>query len=166
MALEEQIEKEYHVSWYIIAYKFAFGLVEFLLGAGVTLFGRKALIWYRAYAIQELSEDPHDLLVRLTQSIVPNVLTHRTTLAIYLIVLGVAKIAGAIGLMYKRNWGADLLVVITLIMFPFQFVALIRHPSAPDFFYIFIGLFIAFYLINFHPREWTRHIVHRVTRRA
>lgn len=164
MAFEEQIEKEYHVSWYIIAYKFAFGFVEFLLGAAITLFGRQALVWYRAYAVQELSEDPHDILVRLTQTIIPNVLTHRTFLAFYLIVLGGAKLAGAIGLMYKKDWGADLLVTLTLIMFPFQFIALIRHPSLPDFLYVFIGLFIAFYLINFRPHEWVKRIAHKVRR--
>jgi uncharacterized membrane protein len=161
---EEQVEKEYHVSWYIIAYKLLFGLVEFLLGAGITFFGRAALLWYNIYATQELSEDPHDLLVRLTEGVVPGVLTHHTFLALYLIALGGAKIAGAIGLIYKQNWGVDLLVGLTVLMFPFQFVQLLRHPSLPDFFYIFIGLFIAMYLVNFRPHEWATRMATRVIR--
>lgn len=163
---EQQIEAEYHVSWYIIAYKPVFGLIEFLFGAGIMVFGVKALAWYRIYASQELSEDPHDLMVRLTEGIVPNVLGHHQFLALYLVILGAAKIAGAIGLMYKQHWGVDLLVGLTILMFPFQFIQLARHPSFPDFLYIFIGLFIALYLVNFRPHEWAARMVHRVKKRS
>lgn len=161
---EEQIENKYHVSWYIIAYKLFFGLLEFILGLAITFFGRSALIWYRAYAARELFEDPHDLLVHLTKSIVPNVLAHHTFLALYLILLGGAKIAGAIGLMYKQHWGVDLLVGFTLIMLPFQLVRLAIHPSLPDFLYIGIGLFIAMYLVNFRPHEWAISVAKKVKR--
>lgn len=161
---KQRIEAEYHVSWYIIAYKLFYGVVELLLGAAITFFGRNALVWYRVYAAQELSEDPHDLLVRLTVGIVPNMLAHHTFLALYLIVLGTAKIAGAIGLLYKQTWGVDLLVGLTILMFPFQFIQLLRHPSLPDFIYILIGIFIALYLINFRPQEWATRVVKRVRR--
>jgi uncharacterized membrane protein len=157
--VEQQIEDEYHVSWYIIAYKLLFGLVEFLIGAGIIFFGRAALVWYNIYTTQELSEDPHDLLVRLTEGVVPGLLTHHTYLALYLFILGSVKIAGAIGLIYKQHWGVDLLVGFTIIIFPFQFIQLLRHPSLPDFIYIFIGLFIAMYLVNFRPHEWATRVV-------
>jgi uncharacterized membrane protein len=161
---EKRIEKEYHVSWYIIAYKLLFGLGEFLLGALITFFGRSALLWYRIYAAQELSEDPHDLLVRLTEGVIPNVLAHHMFLALYLILLGGAKIAGAIGLMYKQKWGVDLLVGITVIMLPFQLIQLVHHPSFADFIYICIGLFIAMYLINFRLHEWATRMAKSVKR--
>lgn len=164
VTLEEHIEEEYHVSWYIVAYKLFFGLLETLLGAGVILFGRAALSWYYTYTSRELLEDPHDLLVRLSEGIIPNVLAHHTFLALYLMLLGGAKIAGAIGLMYKKNWGVDLLVALTIVMFPFQFIQLLMHPSLPDLLYIFIGLFIALYLINFKPNEWTARVVKRIRR--
>jgi len=158
---EEQIEKEFHVSWYIVAYKLLFGLTEFLLGVSITFFGQTAIRWYRAYAAQELFEDPHDLLVRLTEGVIPNVLTHHTFLVLYLMLLGSAKIAGAIGLIYKQTWGVDLLVGLTIIMLPFQLVQLALHPSLPDFIYIGTGLFIALYLINFRPREWATRVAKR-----
>lgn len=164
ISAEEHIEAEFHVSWYIIAYKFLFGLIEFLLGIGITLFGRNALHWYRVYAAQELSEEPHDLLVRLTSGVVPHVLTHSTFLALYLLILGGAKIAGAVGLMRKENWGVDLLVALTILMFPFQFIRLLIHPSLADFLYIFIGIFIALYLINFRPHEWAARMATKVKR--
>jgi uncharacterized membrane protein len=165
-AAEERIEKEFHVSWYIVVYKMLFGLTEFLLGAGITVFGRAALHWYRIVAAQELSEDPHDVLVRLTERVVPNMLTHSTFIALYLVLLGAAKIAGAIGLIYKQNWGVDLLVGLTFIMLPFQLVQLVMHPSLLDFLYIVTGLLIALYLVNFHPRQWATRVSKRVRRRV
>jgi len=159
--VEGRIEKEFHVSWYIIAYKALFGLSEFVLGTGITLFGQAALRWYRVVTAQELSEDPHDVLVRLTEHIIPNILTHNTFIALYLILLGTAKIAGAIGLIYKQHWGVDLLVGLTFIMLPFQLIRFTIHPSLPDFLYIVMGLLIAMYLVNFRPNEWARRIAKR-----
>lgn len=157
--VEEHLEQEFHISWYIIIYKLAFGLAEFLLGLGIVLFGKSALNLYRIYLSRELLEDPHDLLARLTTSVVPSIFTHNTFLVIYLILLGSVKIAGAIGLIYKQNWGVDLLVGLTVLMFPFQFINLVRHPSLPNFIYISVGLLIALYLINFQPQKWATKIV-------
>lgn len=159
---EQRIEKKYHISWYIVAYKFLFGFIEFLFGIGITLYGRIALGWYRTFAATELAEDPHDLLVRFTEGVVPNILMHHTFLAIYLIALGLAKIAGAVGLMYKQHWGVDLLVALTFLMFPFQFIRLLMHPSLPDFLYIGIGIFIALYLIEFRPHEWAKRVTSKI----
>jgi uncharacterized membrane protein len=153
---EKQVEEKYHVSWLIIAYKLSFGLSELFLGIYITLFGRVALLWYQAQTIQELTEDPHDLLVRLTEGVIPNVLAHHTFLAIYLIILGTAKAAGAVGLIFKQNWGVDLLVGLTLIMLPFQVIRLTLHPSIIESLYVVIGLIIAMYLINFRPHEWIK----------
>ena len=158
---EEKFEKELHVSWYIVAYKFLFGLTELLLGAGITIFGSAAVSWYRVISVQELSEDPHDVLIRLTESVIPHVFAPHTFISVYLILLGTAKIAGAIGLVYKQYWGIDLLVGLTFVMLPFQLVQLIMHPSVADLLYIVTGLLIALYLINFHPREWAAHISNR-----
>lgn len=159
---DEQIEQDYHVSWYIVVYKLILGIAEFVLGLGITIFGRAALRWYELFRVQELSEDPHDLLVRLTEGFIPNVLAHHTFLAIYLLILGGAKIAGVIGLIYKRNWGVDLLIGLTLIMLPFQLGELILHPSVVDFFYILIGLLIAMYLVNFRPQMWAARMAKKV----
>lgn len=161
---EERIENKFHVSWYIVIYKLLFGLSEFLLGLGITFFGRTALHWYHVYAVQELSEDPHDLLVRLTESFIPNVLAHHTFLVLYLLLLGIAKIAGAIGLIYKQNWGVDLLVGLTVLMLPFQLFQLAHHLSLAEFLYICIGLIIALYLINFRPHEWATRVVTKIKR--
>ena len=160
--VEQHIETEYHVSWFIIVYKMAFGLIEFFSGVGIAVFGRKMLATYTYFVTRELSEEPHDLLARLSEQIVPHIVTHNTYLVIYLILLGLAKIAGAVGLIYKKNWGVDLLVALTLIMFPFQCIHLIIRPSLIEFVYIIVGLSIAMYLINFHPKEWATRVSHTI----
>jgi uncharacterized membrane protein len=127
---EEQIENEFHVSIYIIVYRFLLGTIEFLAGITIAFFGARIYQLYQTSLIKELSEDPHDLLARLSEAVVPSALTHNTYIVIYLIVLGLAKMAGAIGLVYKKNWGVDLLVGLTILMAPFQIVNLRQHPGS------------------------------------
>ena len=156
---EELIEKEFHVSVYILVYKFMLGIIEFLAGLAIALFGSKIYTVYQTSLIKELSEDPHDLLARISENFVPNVLTHSTYIVVYLIVLGLAKILGAIGLIYKQNWGVDLLVGLTILMAPFQIVNLIMHPNLFDLIYLIIGLLIALYLIEFRPKAWISRVL-------
>lgn len=156
---EEQIEKEFHVSIYIIIYKLVYGLLELLAGIAIGVFGSKIYTIIQTNLLNELSEDPHDLLARISESIVPNVFTHHTYIVIYLIVLGVAKVLGAFGLMYKQNWGVDLLVGLTILMAPFQIVSLVLNPNLFDLIYLILGLCIALYLVEFRPRAWISRMI-------
>jgi len=156
--VEEKIETDYHVSWFIIAYKMAFGLIEFSSGLGIAIFGRKMLATFTHYVTLELSEEPHDLLARLSERVIPHIFTHNSLLLTYLMLLGLVKIAGAIGLIYKKHWGVDLLVALTLIMFPFQCIHLLMRPSLLEFIYVVVGLIIALYLVNFHPKVWATRV--------
>lgn len=157
--VENNLEKDFHVSWYIIIYKFGLGLIELSFGLGIILFGQQVLHLYHRLASHELSEDPHDLLVNMSSRFVPGLFTHDMFLVIYLMLLGSVKIAGSIGLIYKQNWGVDLLVIMTIILLPFQIVSLFIHPSIFDFIYIVAGLFIAFYLIEFKPKAWVSRML-------
>lgn len=158
---QDDQKKKPRVSWYVIFYKLGFGLAELLLGLGIAVFGHQAFRLYLRLVSNEISEDPHDLLVNITSKIIPGLLTHNTFLVLYLILLGSVKIAGSIGLIYRQNWGVDLLVLLTIILFPFQATALLMHPSFFDFFYITLGLFIALYLIEFNPRAWVLRLFKR-----
>ena len=159
---EQQIEGEFHVSVYIVIYKFLLGLFEFSGGVIVAFFGSRIYQAYQASLFKELSEDPHDLLARLSESVVPNVLTHNNYVVIYLLLLGLAKMIGAIGLIYKQNWGVDLLVVLTVLMAPFQIVNLILHPQITDLIYFAVGWLIALYLIEFKPKAWISRMMLRL----
>ena len=156
---EEAIEKEYHVSIYIVVYKFILGVSEFLLGIVIVFFGSEIYRSYQASLLRELSEDPHDLIARVSESVVPNVLSHNSFVVLSLIVLGLAKMAGAVGLVRKQNWGVDLLVGLTILMAPFQIISLILHPRIFDFLYLAVGLVIAFYLVEFKPKAWISRVL-------
>lgn len=156
---EEQIEKDYHVSIYILVYKFVLGLFELLAGTSIWLFGSQLFQVIQRSLIRELSEDPHDLLAGISERLLPNVFSHNAYLITSLIILGLAKMAGAIGLLYRRNWGADLLVGLTLLMAPFQIVNLLMHPGIFDLLYLIVGLLIAMYLMGFRPREWMARVL-------
>ncbi len=158
---EPEIESEFHVSIYIVVYKFVLGLIEFSAGMTIALAGSRIYQVYQADLLKELSEDPHDLLARLSETVVPNVLTHNTYVVIYLLVLGLAKMIGAVGLVYKQNWGVDLLVLLTILMAPFQIVNLVLHPHIFDLLYLVVGLLIALYLIEFRPRAWVSRLLLR-----
>lgn len=147
-----------HASRLIIIYKFALGLIELTSGLGIALFGKQLLAQYFLQLSLELSEDPHDVLAHLSLAVIPNLFTHNTIIVITLIVLGIAKIVGAIGLVYHKNWGVDLLVGLTVIMFPFQLINIIRHPTFFDFLYLLIGIVIALYLIQFQPKAWVSRV--------
>ena len=151
-----------HFSWLVIIYKFALGLVELFSGLGIALLGKQILAQYMFQISQELSEDPHDLLANLSMGIVPNFFNHNTFIVVSLIVLGIAKIAGAIGLTYKKNWGVDLLVGLTVIMLPFQLYNLAVNRSFLDFIYLLVGIVIALYLIRFRPKAWISRVFRQV----
>ncbi len=159
---EQEIEKEFHVSIYIIVYKFLLGFFESGAGLTIAIFGARIFQFYQASLFKELSEDPHDTLALLSESVVPNVLTHNTYVVIYLLVLGLAKMIGAVGLIYKQDWGVDLLVILTILMAPFQVVSLILHPHIFDLLYLVVGLLIALYLIEFKPKAWVSRMLLKV----
>ena len=155
-------KEEHHVSKLIIAYKFVLGLFEFISGWGIALFGNQLSTQYVHLLSRELSEDPHDLIAHLSMAIVPNLLAHNTIIVISLILLGSTKIAGAIGLVYKKNWGVDLLVGLTVLMLPFQLINIFIHRTFFDLLYLVAGIFIALYLIRFKPKAWVSRVFQKL----
>jgi uncharacterized membrane protein (DUF2068 family) len=97
--------------------------------------------------------------------VIPNLFYHHTYLAATLVLLGAAKLAGAIGLINQKNWGVDLLVGLTVLMFPFQLVNLLLHPALLDLIYFLVGLLIALYLINFKPKAWVSKMAYLARKR-
>jgi len=158
----QKLEEEFHVSSYIIAYKLILGFGEFILGLAVLL-GKKYITLYTNFLTKELLEDPHDLIARTAESIVPYLFRHREYIIFTLIILGLAKIVGSIGLMYKKVWGQDLLLFVTILILPFQIISFLRSPSLFDLVYIIIGIFIIFWLVNFKPKEYVHNFKKRIS---
>lgn len=158
----QELEKELHVSRYIIAYKLISGFLEIVLGFALILFGKQVYEIYVNYKIKELLEDPHDLVVSVLQKIVPYILEHQGYIVLILFLLGIVKMAGAIGLLYHKHWGLDLLVGLTVLLLPFEGFNMISDPTLTQFSYFSINLLIAFYLVNFNPKKYFHNLKHRV----
>ena len=150
----ETTEKEFRVSIYVLIYEFILGLFELAAGLTIALFGSRIYAVYQTSLIRELSEDPNDLLAHLSETFVPGLLTHNALVILYLIIFGLAKIAGAIGLIYKQNWGVDLLVGLIIVMAPFQLYEFITRPNFLGLLYLIGSLLIALYLVEFRPGAW------------
>lgn len=161
----QQFEKELHVSRYIIIYKFVLGLLELILGIGILLFGKQAIETYQNFKSEELLEDPHDLLITITEKLLLFVLEHQGYIVLILILLGVVKITGAIGLFYHRHWGLDILVILTLLLLPFQTYSLVFHPSIDKAASFVINILIALYLVQFKPAEYFVRVKNKIKHR-
>jgi uncharacterized membrane protein len=150
---------ERRISMYVPVYKFLTGFAEFSVAITIAFLGQRLFQAYHVRLLEELSEDPHDLLARLSEQVVPHVLNHNTYVVVYLLALGLAKMAGAIGLVYNKNWGVDLLVILTLLMAPFQVMSFVLNPNLFDLLYLIAGLLIAFYLVEFRPGAWVSRML-------
>ena len=156
---EAALEKQYHVSRFIVIYKFALGISELTLGIVLAFFGSEIYRSIQFSLLRELSEDPHGLLARMSESMVPNIFAHDTFIVVSLVVLGLAKIVGVVGLVRKQNWGVDLLVGLTILMAPFQIINLVLHPRVFDLLYLVVALVIALYLVEFRPKAWISRVL-------
>ncbi len=152
--LEKDLEKEFHVSTYIIIYKLVTGAIELLIGISIFFLGNNIVAFYQHFKTREILEDPHDLVVNLTERILPYFLTHRGYVILILVALGIVKIVGAIGLYHRKNWGLDLLIAVVVILLPFDIWDLVTHPTFLRTTYLAINVFIALYLVNFKPKEY------------
>ncbi len=148
------IEEEFHISKYIIVYKFILGAIEAILGVGILVYGNKILALYQQYRTRELLEDPRDLFVNITDKVVPYLSKNIRLVVLILIVLGIIKIVGSIALLKKKHWGLDLLVGLTFIILPFQTVDLLLHPAVSKIIFLILDALIAFYLVQFEPRKY------------
>lgn len=153
---------EIKVARYIIIYKFLLGFFETILGLGMIVFGKTIYDLYINFRNNELFEDPHDFLALWLEKIVPYLLIHRGWVVLILLLLGITKMAGAIGLWYHKHWGLDILIVVTIGLLPFEIYALIAHPSLTKTAFFIINLFIALYLVNFKPKHYFTNLKNRI----
>jgi uncharacterized membrane protein (DUF2068 family) len=154
----EKIEEEYPVSKAIVIYELISAILEMSLGIGVLLFGRKAVEVYKNFRAQELLENPHDLIVRITERIVPYIFDHRGYVILVLLGLSIAKLVGAVGLLKKKRWGSDLLMGLIVFVLPFQVYSFIIRPTWVKAGYLTVGLLIAIYLGNIIVKRFKRNI--------
>ncbi len=158
----KNLEKGYHVSRYIIAYKFILGLFEVILGLGIIIYGTKIYQLYINFRNSELLEEPHDLVARTLERVLPYLLAHRGFVVFILLLLGITKVIGCIGLWYRKHWGLDILIIVTIALLPFEISALILYPSLTKISFFIINFFIALYLVNFNPKDYFTNLKQRI----
>lgn len=158
----KRLDQELDVSRYIIVYKFILGLFELILGLGIIFVGSQMVEIYENFKAKELLEDPHDLLIGILEKIIPYLLRHQGYIVLILVVLGLVKIIGAAGLLYRKHWGLDLLVVLTISLLPFQVYNLIAFYSLAKLAYFAINVFIALYLVRFQPETYFSNLKRRM----
>lgn len=162
---QQDLEDELHISNYIIIYKFILGFVEFLLGVGIIIYGHTIIELYQQFTLKELLEDPNDLLVLGLQKIMPIIIEYQGYIVLILLILGIVKVVGSIGLMYRKHWGLDLLVGLTIFVLPFELYNLIVEPSLLKLVFLIINIFISLYLVEFQPRSYYNKFKKRVNKK-
>ena len=158
---QRQLESELHISSWIIIYKFILGLIELIIGLIIFIEGNKLYGLYQNLRA-ELLEDSHDTIANFLQLFFPYLLEHRGYVLLFLIVLGLTKVIGAIGFHYKKTWGLDLLIGLTFALLPFDLFALIERPTLVKLSYFIINILIALYLVNFRPHHYFYNLKSRL----
>ncbi len=151
------------VAKYIIIYKFLLGLIETLLGFGMIVFGDQIYDLYINFRNGDFFEDPHDFLAIWAEKIIPYLFIHKGYVVLILLLLGITKMVGTAGLWYRKHWGLDILIIVTIGLLPFETYALVASPSFSKTAFFIINLFIALYLVNFKPHHYFINFKNRVT---
>jgi predicted membrane protein DUF2127 len=108
MAADEvDVRRRYRnpLGYALMAYKGLLGLGEVAVGLLVSMPFLDTVALFRRLSAEELREDPGDRLVGFLSRHLPSLMAHRGTVAAALLVLGVAKVAAAIGLYNGKEWG-------------------------------------------------------------
>jgi uncharacterized membrane protein len=109
----------------VVGFKFISGTLEFLTGVVLAIVPPGVLRALVDFLVRtEVREDPHDPTVAFIQQHLAGLLSERKSIGVGLLVLGMVKIVGAIGLLRRRAWGYYLLVVALLVFLPIELVRL------------------------------------------
>ena len=139
---------------FIIIYEIVLGLIELVLGFGIAFYGERVLVAYQALRATDFLSEQNDLLTDILERLVPYLTTHKLGVSVLLIALGGVKIASAIGLILKKEWGRHLLIGLLVVLIPFDLVGLLFDPSIFEAAYLAIDVLIILYMIEFNPKEY------------
>jgi len=104
----------------VMAYKAALGLSEMLVGVLLAVPSFDPPATFARLSAEELREDPGDRLVALIGRHLPALLHHRGTVAVGLIILGLAKLVAAAAMWEGHEWGGYLLAATVALLLPFD----------------------------------------------
>jgi uncharacterized membrane protein len=113
----------------VMGYKAALGLSEIVVGVLLSVPSFDPQATFARLSAQELREDPGDRFVALVSRHLPALLHHRGTVAVGLIVLGLAKLVAAGAMWEGQEWGGYLLAATVALLLPFDLRQALVDPS-------------------------------------
>lgn len=138
----------------IIVYEFVHGLLEFLLGLGMIVFGKQIIDLYQSLENSGFIQGSNGLLSNLLEKAAPYLLTRHTYIALLFIGLGIVKVISSIGLLYKKTWAAYLLIDFLILLIPLDLVSIISRVSIFRIFYLVANILVVLYLVGFDPKRY------------
>ena len=113
----------------VMGYKAALGLSEIVVGVLLSVPSFDPQATFARLSAEELREDPGDRFVALVSRHLPALLHHRGTVAVGLIVLGLAKLVAAGAMWEGQEWGGYLLAATVALLLPFDLRQALVDPS-------------------------------------
>ena len=128
MGMEES--RKLRIARIVAMVKLGFGSLEILTGL-TWLVVSPAVVQHRVQdMLRRLAhEQPGNPGVKLLQHQLPTLLAHGTLVAVALIMLGLIKVAGALGFLSGRPWGYYLFVASLVVTLPFDLRSAARDGS-------------------------------------
>lgn len=154
------------VSPAIIGYKFTLGVIEVLLAIGILKFGKSAFDIYRTFRSFEFFDESNDLLTRTVGSLVPYIVEHRIAIVTILFFIGIIKMVSSIAIWMGKTWGVRLLLLLMLILLPFDLFDMFRnffqgHIGLGSMLLNAINIWIILSLTHYHPIEYFKKLDYR-----
>jgi uncharacterized membrane protein len=113
----------------VMAYKAILGLSEVVVGVLLAAPGFDPQATFARLSAEELHEDPGDRFVALISRHLPALLHHRGTVAVGLILLGLAKLVAAAAMWEGQEWGGYLLAATVALLLPFDLRQAVASPT-------------------------------------
>ena len=112
-----------------MAYKAVLGLSEITVGILLATPSFDPQATFARLSAEELREDPGDRLVALISRHLPALLHHRGTVAVGLIVFGLAKLVAAAAMWEGQEWGGYLLAATVALLLPLDLRQAVVDPT-------------------------------------
>ncbi len=134
----------------VVVVKSAMGAAELSLGVVLLTMSADAIrALVDRLSREERVEDPNDPLVLFVQHRLPLLASNKTVLALTLLLLGSAKVVGAIGLLRRRPWGYWVLVVLLCALLPFDVYRVATRPSLLQGVLLMLNLAVLLILLRY-----------------
>jgi uncharacterized membrane protein len=139
-----------HLRLLIASYKIVTGTAEIVF-ASLLLFlsseGLQNIV--DGFTAEEGREDPSDLIVLFVQHHLPDILSGKGVFAIALLTLGVLKVIGGIGFVFKKDWGFWLVVALLAVLLPADVRELVIRPGVGLGLFVLLHASIVYLLVRY-----------------